>query len=344
MVGRTEPRRALLWGALLGTLPDLDVLVPMADAVEAFTRHRSFSHSLLVLSLITPLLAWLVVRLHRIRDRSVQRRWLGAVWLVLITHPLLDSFTTYGTQIFWPLNDTPVSLSSIFIIDPAYTLPLLIAVLMVLMMRRRPQLAQRINRAALLVSTLYLGTTLVVKQHMEGRAAQALMAQGADSGRLFSTPAPLSILLWRFVYMQPDQYQVGYAGLFDGPTPMAFTAYPNGAELRPPPGQVPALDRLAWFTHGFYAIDALCDRLRVTDLRMGIEGQYVFAFEVARWTGLSWMAQQPELLVPQTNLSRVTLVFNRIADPSLSIAEAVLPDRQAALRCQRRSLDDLVPG
>jgi inner membrane protein len=316
----------------------------MADPVEAFTRHRSFSHSLLVLTLVAPLLSWLVIRIHDIREQALQRRWWLAIWMVLITHPLLDSFTTYGTQIFWPIIDTPVSLSSIFIIDPAYTLPLLIAVLAVLLMRQRTSLARRINHWALAISTLYLGSTLLVKQHMEGRAEQALAASGAAEGQLFSTPAPLSILLWRFVHMQSDQYQVAYAGLFDGQSAIEFTAYPNGAALRPDPGQVPAHDRLAWFTHGFHSLDPVCDRLRVTDLRMGIEGQYVFAFDVASKDGAAWVMQQPVQITPETNLSRVSLVLDRIADSTVSIAAAVLPDRLASLgRCQA-TLEQMTPS
>jgi len=55
-------RKAMLLGGLLGTLPDLDVLVRYSDAVESFTYHRSWSHSLIVLSLISVPIAWLLMR------------------------------------------------------------------------------------------------------------------------------------------------------------------------------------------------------------------------------------------------------------------------------------------
>ena len=64
VIGRRVGRKAALWGAVLGTAPDLDVFVPMADAVRDFTYHRSFSHSLIILAVITPLLAWLIMKLH----------------------------------------------------------------------------------------------------------------------------------------------------------------------------------------------------------------------------------------------------------------------------------------
>ena len=40
MLGRLVGRRALLWGGIFGLLPDLDVLVPLGDAVRDFTYPR----------------------------------------------------------------------------------------------------------------------------------------------------------------------------------------------------------------------------------------------------------------------------------------------------------------
>ena len=63
-LGRRVGHRAPLWGAILGTLPDLDVIYPFADPVSAFTWHRGPSHSVFVLAALTPLIVWLVLKLH----------------------------------------------------------------------------------------------------------------------------------------------------------------------------------------------------------------------------------------------------------------------------------------
>ena len=63
-LGRRVGHKAPLWGALLGTLPDLDVLYPFADPVSAFTWHRGPSHSIFVLAALTPLVVWLILKLH----------------------------------------------------------------------------------------------------------------------------------------------------------------------------------------------------------------------------------------------------------------------------------------
>ncbi len=42
LLGRIQGRKALLYGAVLATLPDLDVFVPYPDPVSLMTYHRGF--------------------------------------------------------------------------------------------------------------------------------------------------------------------------------------------------------------------------------------------------------------------------------------------------------------
>src|SRR5690606_10180590 len=109
-------RAALFAGGALGTLPDLDAL-PLAlladDPVAVVTLHRGASHSLFLL----PLLGWAIWAFFRRRGGRVAespRRWFWAIQAVLLTHPLLDAFTVYGTQLPWPLPLPPVMWSSLF--------------------------------------------------------------------------------------------------------------------------------------------------------------------------------------------------------------------------------------
>jgi len=150
-LGRRLGNKALLWGAVLGTLPDLDVLYPFADPVSAFTWHRGPSHSIFVLAALTPLLVWLILKLHP-QTANYRRRWYLLVLLVFGTHVLLDCFTVYGTQALWPLPLPPVGWATIFIIDPLYTLPLAVGVLAAAMLRRHPDRAWRWNLAGLALS------------------------------------------------------------------------------------------------------------------------------------------------------------------------------------------------
>ncbi|BBI59475.1 hypothetical protein HSBAA_07810 [Vreelandella sulfidaeris] len=62
VLGRRLGRKAILIGAVLGTLPDLDVALDYGDAVANVTEHRGFSHSLFVLTGLATLLALLCAR------------------------------------------------------------------------------------------------------------------------------------------------------------------------------------------------------------------------------------------------------------------------------------------
>ena len=106
-LGRQVGKRAILWGGLCGLFPDLDILIPLGDAVKNFTYHRGPSHSLVVLSALTPLFVYLIIKCHP-DTRQYRKRWFALVFLAFITHVLLDCFTVYGTQIFWPLPTPPV--------------------------------------------------------------------------------------------------------------------------------------------------------------------------------------------------------------------------------------------
>ncbi len=129
-LGPKVGKKAVLYGALLGTLPDLDVFLPYGGEVEAFTYHRGFSHSILVHLVLSPIIAWLLAKLHPISSDSEFKyswyKWTLMVFLCLSTHALLDACTVYGTQLLWPITQYPFGFSNLFIIDPAYTLPLLL--------------------------------------------------------------------------------------------------------------------------------------------------------------------------------------------------------------------------
>ncbi|NCW10271.1 MAG: metal-dependent hydrolase, partial [Gammaproteobacteria bacterium] len=131
ILGRRLGRRAAIYGAALGTLPDLDVLIDFGGPIENMTYHRGFSHSFFVQGVVSPLLAWLFVRPERLTDALFLRWWL-AIFLCFVTHSLADLFTVYGTQVLWPFSLHPFAHSLLFIIDPLYTLPLVVAFIIAL--------------------------------------------------------------------------------------------------------------------------------------------------------------------------------------------------------------------
>jgi inner membrane protein len=278
MRGRTAPWKAALVGAACNTLPDLDIFLSHGDAVSNVTMHRGDSHALFWLTLVSPAIALVAAAIFR--DLSQYRRWWLTVWLALISHPLLDVFTVYGTQIARPFTDFPYGVGSIFIIDPLYTLPLIAGVIAALALRNTA--GRRWAIGGLVVSTLYLGWGALMQNQVTQLAQDALRAQGVETDRLLVTPTPFNSTLWRIVAVTPDRYFEGFHSLLDRDTTIAFDSYPRGAQLQEAMRGNRFVERVAWFTQGLFKLDERDGRIVVTDLRMGQEPYYSFNFVVGQ--------------------------------------------------------------
>src|SRR5690606_22487795 len=198
-------------------------------------------------------LAWAIWALFRRRGGRVAeapRPWFWAIQLALVTHPLLDAFTVYGTQLLWPLATPPVMWSSVFIIDPGYTLWLLLGVVVAMFAGAR-SLARHALVAGLALSSAYLGWSLLAKAMVEREAERSLAALGLADAPRFSVPMPFNTLLWRVVAMTPDGFVEGEHSLVADARPIAFRRHASDVESLAEVAEFPAVVRLAWFNHGF---------------------------------------------------------------------------------------------
>lgn len=315
--GRQVGRRALLWGAICGTLPDLDVFIPLGDAVRDFTYHRSASHSLFVLAALTPLMVWLILKLHP-GTREHRRRWFALVYLVFATHVLLDSFTVYGTQIFWPFVTTPMAWSTIFIIDPLYTVPLLIGIITALIAGRHRPWGHTINTAALALSASYLLWTLGAKLYVEDIARKSIAQQNMANVTVLTTPTPFNSLLWRVLAVDDTNYYEGFYSILDKDTTIRFQHYPRSLDLVAPLKDSWPVQRLQWFTRNFYAASTINSDVTITDLRMGMEPEYVFRFKVGEMSNPHPRPAAVEQVPGVRNYDRLYWVWARIWDSQAS--------------------------
>jgi inner membrane protein len=287
---RTAVWKAALWGGVAGTLPDLDALIYFGDAVLNMVLHRGHSHGLFWLTLAAPLLAWVVTRLHG--EGALFKRWWLALWLALFTHPLLDTFTIYGTQLLQPFSNHPFGIGSLFIIDPMYTLPLLVGLGVVL--ARKAHAGLGFNRGALAFSCVYIAWSVLAQLHVTQVAHAQLAQRGMPPGSLLVTPAPLNTLLWRVVHMVPGGYEEGFYSVFDGGRAIAFDRFHSDAALDARLTGIESVERMRAFSKGFYKVEQRGEDAVLADLRMGQEPGYVFTFRVAKraqaadnWTPVS---------------------------------------------------------
>ena len=277
---KTALWKAALMGAVVGTLPDLDVVIKHGDPIRDMTFHRTESHALFYLTLVAPLLAWLVAKL--VREIHLFKRWCLAVWLVLITHPLLDTMTIYGTQLALPFSDYPFGVGSIFIIDPLYTLPLLIGTCIAL--ARKQARGLRWNSIGLGVSSLYLVWGLSMQVYVGTLADKSLAEQRVSVQQRLVTATPFNSLLWRVVAITPQGYAEGFYSLFDNTTDIRFVHYSQGTDIYNLVRSNWEVNRIAWFSHGYFKMEEKDGVISIADLRMGAEPYYTFTFGIAKHT------------------------------------------------------------
>ncbi|GAK83701.1 membrane-bound metal-dependent hydrolase [Vibrio ponticus] len=292
IAGKRCNAKVLLVGAALGTLPDLDVMLDYGDAVSNTIKHRGFSHSLLLLPPFALLISWIYARLRPDSFWSFGRVTLLTT-VVLVTHPLLDAMTTYGTQLLWPITGY-FEVRNIFIIDPLYTLPLLIAIVVALFSKSR---GGRWCQAMVLLSTIYLIWGYSAQQSITDRAEQNLLAQNLPTDRVIVMPSPFNTVLWRVVVLDDGKYWEGLASLLDKDERIDFISHPLGQwQLDEEPQTLVGLKA---FSHEFLNYREEDDVLIVTDLRLGMADNLAFQFVFAEkdqsgnWQLLSAPARHP---------------------------------------------------
>jgi inner membrane protein len=298
---RTAVWKAALWGGVAGTLPDLDVLIDQGDPIRNMVLHRAETHALFWQTLFSLPLAAAVARLHG--EWALWRRWWLALWLVLVTHALLDAMTVYGTQLALPFSNHPFGVGSIAIIDPLYTLPLLVGAVWALASRGSAA-GLRANVLGLVLSTAYLGWGVAAQQHVERIARASLQAQGIPAERVLVVPTTFNSLLWRVVAMEGAHYHEGFHSLLDDRPQIAFDRFERGDHLAGELQGIDGVQRIAAFSKGFFKLHEDGDRLLISDLRMGQEPAYVFSFAVARRYSPAVPLDKPEAAGRRPDIER----------------------------------------
>lgn len=329
---RTAAWKAALWGGIAGTLPDLDAFIDHGDAILNMVLHRSESHSLFYLTAFALPFAWVVSRLNG--EPALFRRWWLALWLALVTHPVLDWFTVYGTQLLLPFTSFPYAVGSLFIIDPLYTLPLLVAVLVAAFAgeARRGGTAVVVGLA---LSTGYAGWSLVAQRHVDAMAEESLRGTPhADAPRLV-VAMPLTTLAWRIVVLTPEGYLEGERSLVADRGPIDFIEHRFDRRLLDEAGGLWAVQRLLWFSHGFQRADVVDGELRLGDLRMGQHPTFFFTHAVGRRETGAWVAaDNRQIEQPRVREGQLAGLWRRVwfgePIPGTPFAERAVARAQAA--------------
>jgi inner membrane protein len=200
ILGRRWGKKAMLFGAFAANIPDLDTVAALfVRGDEALLLHRGITHSFCFAIVAGLVLAFLVNRWHH--QISVTSFTLFFI-TELTLHDLLDTCTGYGTGLLEPFSHQRFSFRLLFVVDPLFTIPLLVAAIILIL--KRKGLASRPKWAAggLIVSSLYIGMAIYCKSKLD---------PGAD----MTTPAPFTTFLWYDVKKGNDGFYTGYQSVFD---------------------------------------------------------------------------------------------------------------------------------
>lgn len=285
VLGKKVGNKALLWGAIAGTIPDLDILTKyFVEPIRAIELHRGFSHSILFCLLLSPILGLLIQKLHP-KSNANWKDWAKLIFWGLFTHPILDSFTTWGTQLFWPL-ELRIAFKNIFVIDPLYTLPFLILLPLVMRLKKNNDKRRIFNLWALGLSSFYMLLTLGVKLYTFQIFTNSLHQQSISYIDIETKPSPFNIILWTVNVKTEESIYIGYYSLLDSNQKIQFTEYKKQINILGPMETEPIVQRLRKISKDWYTIEKRENKIYFNDLRFGQIGineehaRFAFSYEL----------------------------------------------------------------
>lgn len=303
VLGKKIGNKAILWGAIGGTIPDLDTIPgQFLDTVNRLEIHRGFSHSIIFALLMSPLLGWLVSKIYSKAKHVTIWDWTRLFFWSIFTHPLLDIFTTWGTQFFWPL-EWRIALQSIFVIDPLYTIPFLCALVLVMCFKRSSKKRMRINVLGLIISSLYLAWSLLAKYMADQVFEEYLTEQSIDYQQFESRPAPFSTLLWTANIETEDAFYITYYSLLDSNKNLVLRKIKKNHQWLYPFRNHEKIERLVQLTKGYYSVEKTKDGIVLNDLRFGLSrgfmedmGVFIFRYKIEQTANGLSIEQMPNEL------------------------------------------------
>ncbi|MDX1445498.1 metal-dependent hydrolase [Lishizhenia sp.] len=287
VAGKQIGRKAPLLGAIFGTIPDLDVFLKYVidGVIDQDLAHRGFSHSIVFALLLSVVTAPLLKKIFNTKISLF--RLFNLAFLCTVTHPMLDAFTTWGTQFFWPFEDR-IALNSIFVIDPLYTLPFLALCLWAICLPKTSKRRRRLNYIGLVLSCGYLMITLAIKETLYHKVSESQTELIQHEVK----PMPLTSLYWTAILEKEKGFNIGYRNLLKD-TNFVWEEYvPKNHHLLERYLSVKQIDKIKFLTKGYFAAKQQHDTLFVYDLKFGTLNKLSSGKNLSAIMGYGFVLQQ----------------------------------------------------
>ena len=252
-------------GFLAGLAPDLDVLIRSSnDPILFLEYHRQFSHSLFFIPFGSLIVALLIFPLIK-KSMSLKTVYIAS-FLGYATHGLLDACTSYGTQLFWPFSNERVTWNNISIVDPLFTIPILILVGTAIKTRKRLFSFFAIGWAA-----FYLSLGFVQYERALSAANELVESRGHNAERLTLKPSFGNLILWKSIYQHEQTFYVDAIRTVQsstvclGESIKIFNYQQHLPGLDKESQQAEDVERFRWFSQDYLGFDD--EKNLVTDVR-----------------------------------------------------------------------------
>ncbi|CAL2106947.1 inner membrane protein [Tenacibaculum sp. 190524A02b] len=256
-LGKKIGNKAMLFGAIGGTIPDLDVIIGSllyGNEIDAMAFHRGFMHSIVFAFLGAFAFGWLTFKLYDTGKRvgtSTLKDWIFLFFLSIFTHPILDSFTPYGTQLLLPFSNYRVAFNTISVVDPLYTLPFLVCLVIALFFNRKSTKRSRWVKTGIYMSSFYLLLTIGNKLYINSVFKKSFDESTIAYSRFSAQPTLLNNVLWYGIAETSNNYKVGFYSLLDTKSVVdTILTIPKNHTLLDM--QHPDLQTLSWFSNGYF--------------------------------------------------------------------------------------------
>lgn len=256
-LGKKIGNKAMLFGAIGGTIPDLDVILGnllFDNQIDQTAFHRGFMHSIVFAIIASLVIGLIVFELYNNGKREGTtniKDWIWLFFLSIFTHPILDSFTPYGTQLFQPFTDYRVAFNNISVVDPLYTLPFLVCIIGAMFFKRSNPRRIKWARAGIYISSFYMLFTLGNKWYMDSIFKKSFQESEIPFTRFSTQPSIGNNILWYGVAESANNYHVGFYSLLDTKNRMdtIYTISKNHDLLDI---EHPDIQTLRWFSNQYF--------------------------------------------------------------------------------------------
>lgn len=269
ILDKNAGRKAILWGALAQSVPDIDFIagawMPVSTELLA---HRGITHSFLFGIVIAFFLSLIAARWHKAEPISL-KKWYFFFLIEIACHLFLDALNNYGIGWFEPFSSKRIAFNIIYVADPIFSIVPLITFASLLMLRSDHRDRLRWARTGIIASFVYLMFAFVNKYRIEQFVDDFVETSEKKYTNYFSTPTLLNNILWFIVLEDESGYQVAYRSIFDRTKKLDLTFFPKNDTLLNPIHDHIEVMELKKFSQGFYTVDKINDTLVFSDLRFG---------------------------------------------------------------------------